>query len=224
VIKVVYEDFDTDYAPNEVDPNNNIDYPSDYHIDHLNKRSEIAYVFVDKGENHFGDWTHDIDIRSDYLQNYSIGIPWVLSNDLGDIKGLRTASKTYLHIRMTRIDSAYWIRLLETNLGTEYPSDWTGGAQNTWYYLRIVKSGTSLVCGIYSTHALRIAGDGTDGDLANLSLTLHADHSFRYIFACNTFYDGNTYSQNVDIENFDLHEAVVTMSPSIVSLVIMDMI
>jgi len=66
----------------------------------------------------------------------------------------------------------------------------------------MVKSGTSLTVYIYSDSA-------RTNLLATLSLTLHGDWSFRYIFACSTYNSGGSYYGDCDIENLDLQEAAV---------------
>ena len=176
-----------------------------YHIDHDAYRNEDAYLYDDKGVDHFGDFEHLVDVRSDFLEEESYGIVWMLSNDVDDLYGLLVAQKTTI---VLRFDS--FLSILQ--LGEKYGVGWyednsVALSADTWYYLKIVKSGTSLVVGIYSTSGLRDAGDGTDGDVDNLALTLQADHLFRYNFACNTYHDDYTtnYMSN-DIANLDLQE------------------
>jgi hypothetical protein len=62
-----------------------------------------------------------------------------------------------------------------------------------------VKSGTSLTCYIYSDSA-------RTNLVATLSLTLHGDYNFEYIYASQSENTGNTYHGDTDIENLDLQE------------------
>ena len=70
------------------------------------------------------------------------------------------------------------------------------------------KTGTAFNCGIYSTNALRDSGDGMDGDIDNLALTLHADYNFRYLYAINSHYSGTSTRRVIagDIHNLTIRE------------------
>lgn len=200
------EDFTT-YT--EVDPNNHIELVGTDHIDHAGYRNEDAYLYKDMGAGHFTDFEHKVDVRSDFLQDYGCGFPWMLANAVDDYVGLKDANETCIGIRLIRYaDDTRHLNLLELYEGNiAAPEMSPAPSANTWYYLLIKKTGTSLLMGIYSTANLRDAGDATDGDVDNLSLTLHANHSFRYIFAVNTWNDGQSGPINNDIEDLDLQEA-----------------
>ena len=189
------EDFTT-YT--EVDPNNHITV-SQYHIDHNAYRNEDAYVYKDKGSGFFTDFIHKVDVRSDFAQENALGVVWSLQNDLNDVYGIYNANKTcvYVFFYYRGADHTRRICLREVYNGSLYTTDWVGADTNTWYYLTIEKSGTSLTCKIYSDSA-------RTNLLETLNLTLHGDWSFRYIFACNTYNSGHTYHMNVDVENLDL--------------------
>ena len=68
----------------------------------------------------------------------------------------------------------------------------------------IIKNGVNVYFGIYSTEILRDLGDGTDGDVHNLSLILASNHKFRYIFAVNTWNDGSPNFMNYDVYNLSI--------------------
>lgn len=207
----LYEDFTT-YT--EVEPDDRIQKTTN-HIDIHTERNEDSYLYKDYGVNHFTDFTHDVNF---YINSVGIGqrpivLVWLLSNDLDDYYGLITNSKTAIGVRFySRTDANYYrILLTESYGGTEYWNLFEDSPDedgyDTWFYLKIMKSATSLKCGIYSTAELRDAGDATDGDIGNLSLTLQADHNFRYVFGCNTWNDGNAdWDLDADIENLDLQE------------------
>lgn len=220
---MTYENF-LDYT--EEDPNNHIAYTA-YHIDSTVKRNEDAYLYDDKGVDHFTDFTHTIDVKGQDPYASAWCAFWVLSNGVDDITGLRNADITHIALNFYEMLAGQdrQIHLSEQHsgfLGTLYSVSLT---PNTWYYLKIVKLGTSLKIGIYSTSALRDVGDGTDGDIDNLSWTLQANHNFRYVFAVNTHNDGKTFASDIDIENLDLQEVVAKPSGSIVPLMCgMDMI
>lgn len=182
-----------------------------YHADFLAYMNEDAYLYKDMGAAHFTDFIHRIDIkRVSHFGTHCGAFLWMLSNDIQDGNALQTASKTFISIYVQ-----YWyewaatrIRLFESYGGVGYLDSSVDITEGVMYYLKIVKSGTSLVCGIYSTAELRDAGDGTDGDIDNLALTLQADHTFRYVWVCNTWDSAETpYSHN-DIENLNLGEPI----------------
>ena len=190
----------------EVDTGNDRIQKTANHVDHLATRNEDTYLYKDKDVGHFTDFTHKVDAKSDFAINYAIGAVWMLSNDLDDIYGLYNTNKTCILAFMHNYGNANRIRLWEIHASGIYADDSVVVSANTTYYLLIKKTGTALKCGIYSTAELRDAGDATDGDVDNLALTLQADHSFRYVFACNTYNSGHAISENNDIDNLDLQE------------------
>jgi len=207
------EDFTT-YT--EVEPDDRIQKTAN-HIDHVACRNEDSYLYKDKTAGHFGSaFIHTVNV---YLAEAGTASDmawvWVLQNVVDDIKAIVDASGDYLALRFRNAAGTLKLGLEECDSGTQ-TTDAGNIVISTWYYLKIVKSATSLVCGIYSTAALRDAGNGTDGDVDNLSLTI-TDKSYRYIFACNTNNTGHSLCATTDIENLDLHEPV-EVSGSIVTI------
>lgn len=205
---MVYEDFTT-YT--EVDPNSNIGLVGTNHIDHYNTRTEDAYLYKDKGAGYFTDFEHLVDARSDFFQTYSYGLFWVLSNVVDDFAAIHSTGGYGLPaiaVFFYNAGGGIWhIRLLETDGNGNWWYDSYSCSPNTWYYLTIEKTGTALTCKIYSDSARTTLLD-------TLSLTLQADHDFRYVFGCDTYHSGSG-AMNVDIENLDLREQFVeTQSPS----------
>jgi len=196
---MTYEDFTT-YT--EVDPNSHITKTAN-HIDHYAIRNEDAYLYADKGASHFTNFTHLVQVQSDfhYTSSSGLGVVWMLSNDLDDFYGLQTNNKTFILMCMQSSSSFKYIALYEGYGGTLYSSSWTGAAANTPYYLKIEKSGTSLTCKIYSDSA-------RTNLLTTLSLTLHGNWNFRYVFGCDSYNNGGSYYCNNDIDNLDLGEGV----------------
>jgi len=198
-----YEDFTT-YI--EVEPNNSIQKTT-YHIDHATDRDEDAYLYSYKGENFFTNFIHDFDAR--YLDTAlrPVGIVYMLANDLDDFVGLQDDNKTAVCIFFYRhIGDDYRLTLRETWNSTEYSDTWYATASELnykWKFFNVVKLGDNLTVTIYSTDADRTNEENED---YVLSLILHADHKFSYIFPCNTYNDGYSgYTSNDDIENLDLH-------------------
>lgn len=204
---MILEDFTT-YT--EVDTIDDRIQKTANHCDHYSHGNEDTYLYKDKTADHFTDFDHKVDVRSDFNEINARGSFWVLANDLDDFYRLQIDGKTALGVQSyyRAIGPERWISLREVHAGNGYGDHFITAAVNTWYYLRIVKSGTTFVCGIYSTAELRDAGDGTDGDVDNLALTLHADHSFQYVYACSSHDSDINYFLNNDTANLDLQEEV----------------
>ena len=194
----------------EVDPNNHIGLVGTNHIDFDAYGNESAYRYKDKGVDHFTDFEHKVNFQPiSASADYSIGCPWVLSNEVDDVHTLRIAGKTLIYVPQGKWTAATpGVALSESYAGTDYHSEQLSGlAYNTWYYLTIKKLGTALTCKVYSDSA-------RTNLLYTLSLTLHANHSFRYIFACSTINNNTTPHYVSDIEDLDLQEAP-TAGPSL---------
>jgi len=192
------EDFTT-YT--ELDPNSHINLVGTNHIDATVTRGEDAYLYADKGMAHFGNFEHSLDVRIASSGSVVGGwiSTWMLSNDIEDVVHLRGQQKTYVMVNIHRSSTNAEIYLEENYAGAQYSVKYNG-AVGTWYYLTITKSGTSLTCKIYSDSARMNL-------LTTLSLTLHGDWTFRYIYAVNTHNDAHSeYYTNADIENLNLQE------------------
>ena len=172
------------------------------HIDLLAYRNEDSYLYKDFGVGHFKDFVHDlrISIVGTAEDNWGFAC-WMLSNVVDD------AWNAHPNISLaccwdTGDVVAFALFEWESD-GTSHNTGWLSSLSfNTWYYVRIVKVGTSLKAGFYSSAALRDAGDGTDGDVGNLSLTLTVDYSMRYAYGCATRNVGDMPAPcTCDIEN-----------------------
>jgi len=190
------------------------------HIDATIGRNEDAWLVKDFEADHFGDFEHKLNVKADDATDWAMTVAWMLSDEVEDFYTLWTGDKKLLALVLrtfygagTRDIVIYSMPKPET-----YYDDSIQLALDTSYYLLIVKSGTSFNVGIYSTAELRDAGDGTDGDEDNLSLTLTADHKYRYLFAVSSWNSGGSYFSNADIDNLDLQEAVSISTSSVVPI------
>lgn len=188
---VSYEDFTT-YT--ETDPNSHIE-KTEYHIDFNCYRNEDAYLYKDYGADYFGSsWEHKVDFRiTEDMQDNDIYVIWALSNDIDDINGLRAGNKTCLWARAMRVSGVNRISLLEVYNGSGYEDYYTTLTVNTWYYLTIKKTSTAFECKIYSDWE-------RTNLLDTLTLTLHGDWKFRYVFGANTYNSAGAYNVNGDTE------------------------
>ena len=199
---MVFEDFNTF---TEVDVGaNRINVASATHVDHVARRDETTYLYKDYGLAHFTDFVHYVDFNSDFDISQSIGFVWGLANNLNNYGGLKGNSQT--GIGVFTYDGPN-IRLFETHGGNNYEDISAALSAATWYYIRIEKSGTALTCGIWTNSGDRDANDvGAGSYVDGLSLTLQADHSFKFCYACNTYFTGHIFVVDNDIENLDLNE------------------
>lgn len=186
----------------EVEPDDRIQKTAN-HVDFRSYREEDAYLYKDKGVNHFGDFDHKVDAKCIGETTWT-GIIWGLANALDDLWALFPMIAVQMH------DSNNKIYLRENYDATKYNDESTDTfAHNTMYYFRIKKSGTALTCDVYASAADR---DAETSKITNLctSLTLQADHQFRYIYACSTIhYDATSMFTDFDIENLNLQEPIL---------------
>ena len=193
-----YEDFTT-YT--EVDPNSHIAKTAN-HIDFQDYRNEDegAYLYKDKGADHFTNFTHLLDFKPVLDYTTHLGSIWVLANDIDDVYGLRTGGKTAITVYIYNHGGSNYLGLQEEYAGSPYSSSEYAVTTGTWYYLKIVKAGTQLTLYVYSdaarTNLLVTLGP----------LTLHGNWSFRYIYAADSWNTNNAIYGEEYIDNLDLQE------------------
>ena len=175
----------------EVDANNRFAITDEaIVISSLSNHDRDHYVYFDYGVGYFTDFTHDLDARgrddSGITGNDRMWI-WLLANATDESIDLINAGEELIGIYFTEFDvsdpNPPEITLREYENTVLFIDKYEPASRNVWYYFRIIKSGTDLKVGIYSTAGLRDAGDATDGDFDNLNITLHNDYNFRYIYA-----------------------------------------
>lgn len=207
------EDFTT-YT--KVDPNNHINIVSGTHIDYFDYMNETAYVYKDFGVNAFNDFVHLIDVKS--ISSTGVGndegCVAVYANDIGGAYTLANASKTLILVDI-------WGHVVGDPLGIAVSESYGGSTSssaiigplswNTWYYLKVVKSGTSFKCYIY-TDSARTNLFGTP------SLTLNGNWNFRYAYPVNNWDFGVANSGEIYVDNYDLltHRAVLGLTNDMV--------
>jgi hypothetical protein len=189
---IVYEDFTTF---TEVDVGADRIQKTANHIDHASEMNETTYLYKDYGAAHFGDFTHKIKARMVSGDNGVVTYAWMLANDVNNAYWLYTGDKDFIGVNFARSGGSYLVKLYENAGGTLYYDIWNGGSVNTWYYIKMVKLGTSLYAYIY-----------TDADYTTLVDTLHitlqSDYTFRYLYGCTAWDNNTSYGGIMDIENF----------------------
>jgi len=115
-----YENFTT-YT--ETDPNSHITVTNSTHISADLYSNETAYVYTEKGTNHFsGDFEHRVDVYLDNVTWASMGTVWALTDKVDEKKGLEDADENFL---ATNIGNPGFTFGYTTVGGTE--SSWVGG-------------------------------------------------------------------------------------------------
>jgi len=192
---IVYENYST-YTEN--DANNRFTVSNNIIVvESLGANDKHHYVTYDYGVAYFKDFTHDLEARardnSGTAGNDRMYI-WLLANVTDDPYDMYANNDEFIGLSFYGFDTSHpgnpRIYFRKCVNGVYTLVFYEPATLNTWYYFRIVKSGTSLVCGIYSNSILRNAGDGTDGDIGNLVLTLDSDWNFRYIYGVSDDWNG----------------------------------
>jgi len=181
----------------EVDPNNKITVTSDRSEFDTLRRNEDAYVYDDKGVDHFnGNFEHLFEI---YMSSSNgIVVMWGMANIVEDLKSILDASEDELCLEL----STYTFYLIEVFGGTQY-YDTYGGTSGTLYYLTAERDEG---VGTYGTLYLYIYSDADRTNLLDtLTVTLHEKEDFRYLYVTQSYNSGHTnaasgYTQNVDLQ------------------------
>lgn len=196
----------------EVDPDSHITViPSRSSFVDLTK-DESAYVYNDKGINHFsGDFEHLITV---YLYSGSGSnsqtVYWALTNLVGDKEYITGEGGDMLNMEFLREEGgAVRLYIQEVVGGSTISAPYIGIDAPYLCYLKIRREeavGTygTLYCNIYSDSARTVL-------VNTLTITLSANKDFRYIYATQTYDQGvgDRYQTGYS-ENFDLQEPAIS--------------
>ena len=162
-------------------------------------RAPRTYVVDDKGADHFGNFIHDVDCRASNTTDAMNVLVWGVSN-----------LSEFTYQDCSDGDTAFGVVLGEDGVGTNITlKDFDGDVEDryaaavyTTYYLRITRSGTSLICDIYS-NAERTSS------LKQLSIVCSTE-TFKNIIALGGRDKGyGTQATTGWVANLDLQEAGV---------------
>ena len=194
----------------EVDPNSKITVTSSkVSWDDLS-RNEQAYVYKAMGYQFFDkDFTHKFKVQfSDYKNGYTLRVThWALSENVDDERGWYENSYNAVNLFVYNYDWRIYLRIYD--LGSPTSDTWTGAQESTTYYITITRDrdGGTNNSGRYTAY---ICTNGYYGEGGNLEETLQVDSQhtqpidWHYIFACNTYNDGNPQSCDGFTEDLDL--------------------
>lgn len=180
------------------DPNSHLTVTK-YHLDFDAYTNEDCWLVGDYGVGYFSNFVHTVDVKVSHFYPTNIGYVWMLSNKVDDAWGLQLGGESTVGISFIYSTTAK-ICLSETVEKQIFRSCYDLFDVNFWLSLKIIKQGDSLKCEIY----VEDAATGEKILLKTLSLTLHADHVFRYIFGCNTANIAVETHCTLEIENLIL--------------------
>ena len=173
----------------EVDPNSHITVTSDrVTVDGIH-RGEDAYLYYDKGSNHFdGDFEHLFQTLIE--DDCNAGTPrwhqWLLGNDIDDVFGqcVSNTGTIYFYYRYYYVTTGHDFRIAEdTTAGDALQEDGLSGLSfDTMYYVTMardegVRTYGTLYAYVYSNTARTSQISGSP-----LSLTLREKCDFQYIY------------------------------------------
>ena len=175
-------------------------------------RSEAAWVVSDKGVNHFdGDFTHLFELFVDTgTSGFSIYAP-SLSNTLGSIADVVTASGYTIHGNIYESGAGYVVYVGEHDAGT-----WSGSASmslsnDTLYYCKFQRD---VNIGANGTIYIYVYSDADRTTLVDSeSFALTSDTDFRYCYGIQSRESGDD-TQTGYIQNLDLQEAAGGNAPT----------
>jgi hypothetical protein len=207
----IYEDF-TGYT--EFDEGNDVTVDSATKVSWVNlqSRAETAYLYKDKGANHFsGDFTHKLELYESQFKNSSFLYHWLLGNIVGDAYDIEAASGDAVGVysesaefdAITRIG----VKLFES--GGETVDTWTtaGTGLSTLYFIEVVRDddGGSNNTGRVTVYIRTGSHSGALQDTLVVDCSAGEQNDFRYIYALSTWDSGGSgvyatgYTQNLDV-------------------------
>ncbi len=176
------------------------------------QRDALSHVSDDKGVDHFGDFTHWVEIKQTGSLERGFCSFWALANTVDSTNGLRAANDGF-SVRVQRTSTK---QILNMERHTDSAVNFFENLQGTQYYLIIERNDTALTCDIY-TDALHTQWE------AQLSLSV-VTTLFRYVYGVSSFeeatYPGEWISfivKHLDLKEGgveDTHEATDTSSAS----------
>jgi hypothetical protein len=201
------ENFITSSAYTEVDPNGRFAVAANKITVTGITTNEDAHVYRDmvaKKSGYFdGDFTHLVTFQSSNYSSIAHGwYPWTLANDVDDWKGLVDGGKDALTIQVWKTNGAdliLYLAELASGTPTVDTFTWTLG---TTYYTTLIRDES---VGANGTLYLYIYSDAARTTLLDtLSVTLTQKIDFRYIYAANSYNQGEDRSNDGFIQDLDM--------------------
>jgi len=194
----------------ETDPNSHISVTSSRSTFTAMHRSEDAYVYKDKGVDHFnGDYEHLVTVYFDAYALDGFGVVWALTNVIDDWYAIYNSTDIEHEVTLYRYtgnggESQLYVRELTASIGG-FTDDYGAISMDTLYYLKIkrdeaVGDNGTLYCYIYTDSGRTNLHD-------TLAIALADKYDFRYIWATQSRNQSeSTQTITGYCENFDLQE------------------
>ena len=199
-----YENFTT-YT--EVDPGNDITVDSATKVSWVDFRTRVdtAYLYKDKGLNHFnGDFNHKFEIQ-DVAGYRSLGCHWALTKSVKDYEAIVVANEDGLFFFNYNDSYNLYLRIVEN--GSLLSDVWAGNLASTTYFIEIVRDddGGANNTGRLTAYIRTGSHTGVLKDTLVIDSSAGEQNDFQYVFAV-TSADNNDnlntsdgYTENLDI-------------------------
>lgn len=162
---------------------------------------EERYIYKDYGVGNFTDFIHAVNYQANiygFNGDYGRHIFWMLSNDIGGWHTLQIGGKSAVAVMWSCPGGNLRLTILEAYGGSEYSAYCDIPYQWPYYYVTIEKAGTILYVKLYSD-------EERTNLVANTSLALHEDYSFRYLTASSSYLTGLAEDMTGSIAKLDLN-------------------
>lgn len=208
---MVYEDFTTF---TEFDEGGDVTVDSATKVSWVSllSRSETAYLYKDKGIDHFdGDFTHKFELQFSNAGDNSWTAHWMLSNIIGDIYDASDQNKDTQSLFSYHFGTSVdiYLRIIE-NGGVGGTDIWSSSLTSTIYYVEVVRDddGGAHSTGRLTAYIRTGSHSGVLQDTLVTDSSVGEQNDFRYIYPLAT-YDDAVRVGSVDgfTQNFDIGEA-----------------
>lgn len=181
-------------------------------------RADEAILYKDFGAGHF-DLANGIEHDFDFLPDetdYAGGagstsqavMIWALANEVGTFQDLCDIGNTFLSIFISgnTLADHYTLEAMERKVVSINRDYSVVLDEDVQYWVKVTILGNAWKVGIYSSLELRNAGDATDGDVDNLSVTLSSSaFTWRYFYAAMSR-ENYSFWITAWAQAYDLHE------------------
>lgn len=175
-------------------------------------RDRTSYVYKDKDSGHFHDFTHLVDVQIHVTDgDADAAYLWAVTNKIGEWITVYNDNTPFCSVSLFTSGGvpSIWIRC-RGGSGGFVQINLDGIVVGTWYYLKIVKSGTTVTVYVYTD-----SGRTTQLSGSPISVTLDSDPAggYQYIYGGQTENDGVFPVSTCYTANLDLQESkVITYS------------
>lgn len=173
-------------------------------------RGDTFYVYDDKGVDHFdGDFEHRVKHYIDEIDSSGAIAYWYLANAVGDCYDVKDGYSLWAR-REWAAGYQQIYRIWEWDSATAYWDTFFGGSKDVEYFVTIVRDWDAES---YGTLTAYVCEDNYYGEsspdpdlLCTLSLDLHTQVEFRYVYGCGGYDDGGSATATGYVEDLDLQE------------------